>query len=147
LPVVSAVEGAAAGAGAGIALLGDRIVAGPASRFIFPFLGIGLAPDWGLLFTLPRRVGLVAARRLLCDGVPVGGEEAARIGLADALVADDAVMAEAIALAARLARLTADAFARTKRRLLHPSRSLFEELDREVEDQVVLLLGDDFREG
>jgi 2-(1,2-epoxy-1,2-dihydrophenyl)acetyl-CoA isomerase len=147
LPVVSAIEGAAAGAGAGLALLGDRIVVGPGSRLLFPFLGIGLAPDWGQLHTLPRRVGLPVAQRLLCDGAPVGGEEAVRIGLADLLVPDDAVMPEAIALAARLARLPADAYGRMKRRLRQPSASLAEELGREEDDQAVLLLAEDFREG
>ncbi len=147
LPVVSAIEGAAAGAGVGLALLGDRIVVGPGSRLLFPFLGIGLAPDWGQLFTLPQRVGLPVAQRLLCDGAPVGGEEALRIGLADLLVPNDVVMQEAIALAARLARLPADAHARMKRRLRRPSASLAEELGREADDQAVLLLAEDFRVG
>ena len=73
LPVVSAMEGFTAGAAVGLALLGDRIVVGRNARILFPFLKLGLAPDWGQLLTLPRRVGLPVARRLLSDGQPVTG--------------------------------------------------------------------------
>lgn len=147
IPVVSAMEGVTAGAAVGLALLGDRIVIGRGARVLFPFLKLGLAPDWGQLLTLPRRVGLPVARRLLSDGQAVGGEEAVRLGLADAVHADDQVMAEAVALAAALARLPGEAFARMKQRLHHPSATLDEELQREEADQAVCLTGEDFREG
>lgn len=147
IPVVSAMEGVTAGAAVGLALLGDRIVIGRGARVLFPFLKLGLTPDWGQLLTLPRRVGLPAARRLFSEGEAVGGEEALRIGLVDALCEDAEVMDRAVALAASLARLPQDAFARMKRRLNQPSATLAEELQREEADQAVCLLGDDFREG
>ena len=147
VPVVSAIEGIGAGAAIGLALLGDRIVVGECTKILFPFLRLGLAPDWGQLLTLPRRVGLPAARRILCDGVPVSGAEALRIGLADTLVADAQVMATAVAQAAELALLPREAFRRMKARLDDPSRSLAEELAREEIDQAVCLLGDEFVEG
>lgn len=147
VPVVSAMEGVTAGAAVGLALLGDRIVIGRGARVLFPFLKLGLAPDWGQLLTLPRRVGLPVARRLLSDGEAVGGEEALRIGLADALCEDAEVMERAVALAASLARLPTEAFGRMKQRLNHPSASLDEELGREETDQAVCLLSDDFLEG
>lgn len=147
VPVVSAIEGIGAGAAVGLALMGDRIVVGEGTRILFPFLKLGLVPDWGQLLTLPRRVGLPVARRILTEGVPVSGNEAHRIGLADTLVADAQVMATAVAQAAELTLLPREAFARMKARLNHPSTSLAEELAREENDQAVCLLGDDFVEG
>ncbi len=144
---VSAMEGFAAGAVVGLALLGDQIVAGPGTKVMFPFLKLGLAPDWGQLLTLPRRVGIGAARRVLTSGETVTGEEALRIGLADVLVPDDQVMATAVARAAALALLPHEAFGRMKMRLNQPSASIEDELAREEDDQAVLLTGDDFREG
>lgn len=147
VPVVSAIEGIGAGAAVGLALMGDRIVVGEGTKILFPFLKLGLVPDWGQLLTLPRRVGLPMARRILTDGAPVSGAEAHRIGLADTLVADAQVMASAVAQAAELALLPREAFARMKARLNHPSTSLAEELAREENDQAVCLLGEDFVEG
>lgn len=147
VPVVSAMEGVTAGAAVGLALLGDRIVIGRKARVLFPFLRLGLAPDWGQLLTLPRRVGLPVARRLLSEGRPVEGEEALRIGLADALCDDGEVMDAAVRMACALALLPREAFARMKRRLNRPSGSLDEELAREEADQAVCLTGDDFLEG
>jgi 2-(1,2-epoxy-1,2-dihydrophenyl)acetyl-CoA isomerase len=147
VPVVSAMEGYAAGAAVGLALLGDHLVGGPGTRVLFPFLRLGLVPDWGQLMTLPRRVGLGAARRLLTGGTPLGGEEAHRLGLLDTLVADAEVMDAAVHQAAEMARLPREAFARMKARLNEPSHSLAAELAREETDQIVCLLGDDFEEG
>ena len=147
VPVVSAMEGIASGAAVGLALLGDRIVAGRGTRVLFPFLKLGLTPDWGQLLTLPRRVGLPAARRVLSDGAPVSGEEALRIGLADVLVDDAQVMDTAVQMAQALAALPSEAFGRMKQRLNHPSASLDDELAREETDQAVCLLGEDFAEG
>ncbi len=146
-PVVSAIEGFGAGAAVGLALLGDRIVVGPGTKLLFPFLKLGLTPDWGQMLTLPRRVGVGVASRILCAGVAVGGEEAQRFGLADALVPDADVMAHAVEQAQALAALPLDAFARMKARLHSPSASLAEELAREVQDQAVCMTSDDFREG
>jgi 2-(1,2-epoxy-1,2-dihydrophenyl)acetyl-CoA isomerase len=147
IPVVSAVEGIGAGAAVGLALLGDHIVVGEGTRILFPFLKLGLVPDWGQMLTLPRRVGVREARRILTAGEPVRGEEAHRIGLADAMVADEQVMACAIAKASELAQLPMGAFARMKDRLTRVSSSLDAELQREEDDQALSLTGDEFREG
>lgn len=147
MPVVSAMEGIAAGAVVGLALLGDQIVAGPGTKVLFPFFKLGLTPDWGQLLTLPRRVGIGPARRILTAGVPVGGEEAERLGLVDLLVPDAEVMATAVQQAAALAQLPQEAFARMKRRLNEVSPTLDAELAREETDQAVCLTGPDFREG
>ena len=147
IPVVTAMEGVSAGACVGLALLGDRIVVGRGTKILFPFLKLGLAPDWGSLLTLPRRVGSAVALQIGCSGDPITGPEAHGLGLADELVDDNEVMATAVARAEELARLPQEAFARMKRRLKSPSASLDEELRREEDDQAVLLLGPDFKEG
>lgn len=146
-PVVSAAEGFCAGAVVGVALLGDNIVVGRDSRILFPFLKLGLTPDWGLLYSLPSRVGVATARRLFASGKPLKGEEAFRIGLADEDVGDGDVMAAAIERAAALSRLSPRAYARMKQRLLSPAATLDEALAREEADQAEMLTGPDFREG
>lgn len=147
MPVVAAAEGFCAGAVVGLALLGDHIVVGKATKILFPFFKLGLAPDWGMLRTLPARVGLRNARRLLLTSEPIAGEDAYALGLADDYVGDADVMAAAITRAQTLAALPQDAFTRMKRRLNDPAPSLDAELQREEDDQAVLLLGEDFREG
>ena len=147
IPVVSAVEGFCAGAAVGVSLLGDFIVVGQGSKIIFPFMGLGLVPDWGGMMLLPRRVGVAKARQLMTAGKTTSGEEAYRIGLADEYVGEADIMAAAIVLAETMALLPQAAFDRFKERLNHPSASLEEELQREEDDQAVLLLGAEFNEG
>jgi enoyl-CoA hydratase/carnithine racemase len=147
IPVVTAIEGFGAGAAVGLALLGDHIVMGEGAKVLFPFLKLGLAPDWGQLLTLPRRVGLTTARRILMSGSAVTGAQALAIGLADELVADADAMTAAVAKAVQLSRLPTEAFARMKSRLNHPSASLADELVREEADQAACLLSDQFGEG
>ena len=142
LPVVTAIEGIGAGAAMGLALLGDHIVVGEGARILFPFLKLGLTPDWKLLHTLPRRVGLPTARRILTQSQPIGGPEALRIGLAE-----DQVMDAAIAKAVELSQLQLGAFGRMKRRLNKNASSFIDELSREQDDQAACLLGPEFIEG
>ena len=146
-PIVSAAEGFCAGAAVGLALLGDSIIVGKDTRILFPFLKIGLVPDWALLRSLPLRVGTATARRLFTSGKPVTGEEALRIGLADEDVGESDVMAAAVERAAALSRLSPNAYARMKQRLLSPALTLDEALACEEVDQAEMLTGPDFREG
>jgi 2-(1,2-epoxy-1,2-dihydrophenyl)acetyl-CoA isomerase len=147
LPIVTAMEGFSAGACVGLALLGDHIVVGENTRILFPFMKLGLIPDWGLLHTLPRRVGLPAARRLLVSADTLSGVDAGRIDLADEVVADADVMAAAVRRAAQFSALPRAAHARMKARLAFPPTTLDEDLRREEDDQAALLLSEDFREG
>ncbi|KAF0809979.1 enoyl-CoA hydratase [Alcanivorax sp. S71-1-4] len=147
VPVVTAMEGIAAGASIGMALLGDVIVVGERTRILFPFLKLGLTPDWGMLLTLPRRVGVGRARRMFSAGDLISGPAAFEAGLADVLVADDVVMATAVAQAEALAALPREAFARMKARLNSVSMTLDDELAREEDDQAQCLLGAEFTEG
>lgn len=147
LPVVAAVEGMAVGAGAGLALLADAIVSGPSSKFAFPFLQLGLVPDWGLLASLPRRIGAGAARRLIIGQRRIDGSEAQRLGLVDELAEDAEVMDAAIRHACAMAALPRAAFAQLKKRLAPSSPTLEEALSADEADQTRLLTSDDFREG
>lgn len=146
VPVVSAVEGFCAGAAVGLALLGDHIVVGNSSKILFPFMRLGLVPDWGTLRTLPARVGVATAKRIMTNGQVILADQALSIGLADTH-GGDAVMEHAVEQAVVLSTLPTDAFFRLKQRLLHPSRSLSDEWQREEDDQAELLLGPDFKEG
>lgn len=147
VPVVSAAEGFCAGAAIGLALLGDHVVVSAATKILFPFMKLGLVPDWGMLRTLPARVGLAAARRLLISGRIILSEEALRMNLVDECAQDQNTMTAAIERAVTLSQLPQEAFARMKVRLNQPSASFEDELAREQKDQVELLLGADFREG
>jgi 2-(1,2-epoxy-1,2-dihydrophenyl)acetyl-CoA isomerase len=147
IPVVTAMEGVAAGACIGLALLGDWIVAGEGAKILLPFMKLGLVPDWGMQHTLPQRVGLPAARRLFMVDKPISAREALQAGLVDDLAADGDVMPVAVGQAERFAALPQEAFSRLKARLNRPASSLDQDLAREEEDQASLLLGADFREG
>ncbi|MBB5119084.1 enoyl-CoA hydratase [Streptomyces eurocidicus] len=114
-PVIAAVHGVAAGAGAVLALAADFRVADPTARFAFLFTKVGLSGgDMGAAYLLPRVVGLGHATRLLMLGEPVAAPEAERIGLISRLTAEGAAHTEAAALARRLADGPALAHAQTK---------------------------------
>ncbi|MEV0259916.1 enoyl-CoA hydratase family protein [Streptomyces sp. NPDC050617] len=114
-PVVAAVHGVAAGAGAVLALAADFRVADPSARFAFLFTRVGLSGgDMGAAYLLPRVVGLGHATRLLMLGEPVRAPEAERIGLISELVDEGRAPAAAAALARRLAEGPALAYAQTK---------------------------------
>jgi 2-(1,2-epoxy-1,2-dihydrophenyl)acetyl-CoA isomerase len=146
-PVVAAVERVAAGAAAGIALLADRVVIGHKASLLFPFLRLGLVPDWGLMQTVTRRVGLSHAARIFIDNAAVTGTEAAAIGLADQAVDDEEVMPQALAAAINLAALPMAAFARMKFALRDAAQPDPLNLAYEAAAQSACLTGPEFVEG
>jgi len=101
LPVVSLVHGPAAGAGANIALAADFVLATPKAMFMQAFGRIGLVPDWGGFYVLPRLVGLQRAKELVFTARKVGAEEAKAMGLVHDIVAEDGALAAAQAFARR----------------------------------------------
>jgi 2-(1,2-epoxy-1,2-dihydrophenyl)acetyl-CoA isomerase len=115
IPVVAAVNGVAAGAGANLALGCDMVVAARSASFIQAFARIGLIPDCGGTWLLPRLVGRARAVGLAMTGDKLGAEEAERIGLIWQCVDDAALMDSALALATRLAALPSKALAETRR--------------------------------
>lgn len=147
IPVVTAVEGMGVGNSVGLALLGDYIIMGDDAFIMFPFLKLGLIPDWGILRSLPRRIGLAKARRVLMTCERINAEQSMAMGLVDKLVSKAEVMAEAINEAEGLAKLPVDAFARMKKRLNHIAVTLDEELASEEGNQSACLLAAEFVEG
>ncbi|MGE4481786.1 enoyl-CoA hydratase/isomerase family protein [Acidocella sp.] len=101
-PLVVAVNGPAAGAGLSLAMLGDIVIAEPEAHFSAAYSAIGLTPDLGQSWLLPRLVGLRRAQELMLTNRRVGAREAAEIGLITRVAAGDA-LAEASALAVELA--------------------------------------------
>ncbi|HEY8452662.1 MAG: enoyl-CoA hydratase-related protein [Micromonosporaceae bacterium] len=136
-PVVAAVRGMAAGAGAGLAFLADFRVGGPSTGFTMAFANVGLAADTGISWSLPRLVGHAKAAELLMLGGTVRAEEAHRLGLLTTLVdSDDEVLPAAQELAARLAAGPTVAYAQIKRELAHAG-GLAQALEVEADAQKV----------
>jgi 2-(1,2-epoxy-1,2-dihydrophenyl)acetyl-CoA isomerase len=147
-PVVCAVNGVAAGAGANIALACDIVVAGRSATFLQAFAKIGLMPDSGGTYFLPRLVGTARALglALLADKLPA--EEAARIGLIWKCVDDAQLMDEARAIAAAFGKGPTKAYGAIKEALYaSPHNSLDAQLNFERDVQRELGRTEDYREG
>jgi len=147
-PVVCAVNGAAAGAGMGLALVGDIVLLGASAQLSVAYTAIGLSPDGGTSWLLPRLVGLRKAQELCLTNRRVKAEEAERIGLVTRVVTDEELQVEALAVATQLALGATGALGAT-RRLLRDSFSSGIEAQLELESRSIAALGrsQDGREG
>ncbi|MFI8851231.1 enoyl-CoA hydratase family protein [Streptomyces sp. 891-h] len=147
-PVIAAVHGAAAGAGAVLALAADFRVADPTARFAFLFTKVGLSGgDMGAAYLLPRVVGLGHATRILMLGEPVRAPEAERIGLLSQLVSEGETEQAAHALARRLADGPALAHAQTKALLTAElDLPLAGAVELDAATQALLMHGEDYKE-
>ncbi|WP_117214465.1 enoyl-CoA hydratase-related protein [Allorhizocola rhizosphaerae] len=147
-PVIAAVRGAAAGAGASLALLADFRVGGPDTSFLMAFARVGLAADTGASWTLPRLIGHAKATELLMLAEPVNASAAWNLGLLTKLVGDDEqVLPSAQELAARLAAGPTVAYGQIKRELLHAAvNSLESTLEVEAQAQAACGITSDHRE-
>ncbi|MEV4738630.1 enoyl-CoA hydratase family protein [Streptomyces sp. NPDC049555] len=147
-PVVAAVHGVAAGAGAVLALAADFRIADPTARFVFLFTKVGLSGgDMGAAYLLPRVVGLGHATRLLMLGEPVVAAEAERIGLVGELVEEGGADAAARSLARRLASGPALAHAQTKALLTAElDMPLAASLELDAATQALLMTSADYAE-
>lgn len=147
-PVVAAVQGAAVGAGLGLALVADFRIATPEARFVANFVQLGLHPGFGISAVLERVIGRQRAAMMLLTGRRIRGEEAERWGLVDQLVAADALDATALALAHEVAAGAPLAVASTRRTLRGDLRALVEmATDHELAEQARLMRTEDFVEG
>jgi 2-(1,2-epoxy-1,2-dihydrophenyl)acetyl-CoA isomerase len=135
-PVIAAVDGAAFGAGFSLALAADFILATPRARFCMSFLRIGLLPDCGAFYTLPRKVGPQRARELMLSAREVGGEEALRIGIAMELHEPGQLLPRAQALARSFTDASPTAVS-TIKRALADAGELAQLLDTEAAGQAL----------
>jgi 2-(1,2-epoxy-1,2-dihydrophenyl)acetyl-CoA isomerase len=148
MPVVCAVNGIAAGAGANLALACDIVLAGKSASFLQAFARIGLIPDVGGTWVLPRLAGAARARALAILAEPLSAERAADWGLIWQVVDDDKLMGEAHALAARLAKQATIGIALTKRALdAAETNTLDQQLDLERDLQDEAAHTPDYAEG
>lgn len=134
-PVIAAVNGVAAGAGANIALCSDLIVASKSASFIQVFSKIGLIPDSGGTYFLPRLVGWQKAAALFMFGEKLPAEEAERIGMIYKVLNDDNFQQEAFEIARSLAQMPTKALAFTKQAL---NNSLVNNYEDQLQDEEIL---------
>ncbi len=147
-PVIAAVNGVAAGAGANLALACDLVLAARSARFIQAFCKLGLVPDSGGTYVLPRLVGQARAMGLALLGEPLPAEQAAAWGLIWRVVDDERLQAEAVALARQLATQPTTGLGLIKRALNASAAStLDEQLDLERDLQREAGRTEDYREG
>jgi 2-(1,2-epoxy-1,2-dihydrophenyl)acetyl-CoA isomerase len=114
-PVLAAVNGVAAGAGLSLALACDLRFAAESARFVVAFVKIGLVPDAGMLYFLPRLIGPGKTLELSWTGDPIGAHEAYELGMVNKVLPDDQVLVHTQELAARLAHGPAKTIALIKR--------------------------------
>lgn len=148
VPVLCAVNGVAAGAGANIAFAGDIVVASRSASFIQAFSKIGLVPDSGGTWILPRLIGIQHASALMMLGDKVTAEEALNCGMVYKVFEDASFMENVMVLASRLASMPTRALILTRELLKKSaSSSLDEQLDSEGEFQAIAASTADYREG
>lgn len=146
LPVIAAVQGAAFGAGLSLASACDFIVADAGSQFGAVYAHVGVMPDWGVLWSLPQRVGMARCRKMLMFSQILDGTQAYAIGLVDELVEPGHVLSRAVEMGEQLARSAPGPLAATKT-LIARAQGLDTLLDWEADTQALLIASQDFAEG
>ena len=147
-PIVAAVNGVAAGAGASLALACDIVVATESATFVQAFSKLGLIPDSGGTFILPRLIGMQKAAALMMTGEPVPAKDAEKMGMIYKSYSDSSFESESWNLVSKLAKMPTKGLGLTKR-LLNASSSndLEDQLNMEDECQVIAAETADFKEG
>ncbi len=147
-PTIAMVHGAAVGGGCLLAAACDMRLCGENARFALPFVRIGLGPDWGGAYILPRLIGVAKTLEMLYTGEAIDAAEALRVGLANRVWPDGELRERTTAFAQKLAQHPADALARFKKLLLTSVDASFEasaELERAC--QLESFRSADFTEG
>lgn len=135
MPVICAVNGVAAGAGANLAIACDIVIAGESASFIQSFSKIGLVPDTGGTWFLPRAIGLPMASALMMTGEKISASRAAELGMIYRVVSDDQLQSESMKLASALAQMPTKGLALTKRAL---NESMTNDLPAQLEVEEAL---------
>lgn len=148
IPVIAAAEGWAAGAGMSIICASDVIVGGPSSAFLPAYPGIGLSPDGGMTWTLPRLIGFARARDLLLTNSSIRGSAAHSAGLITRYTEDDQILSTAHELATRIAHQSKSSLAAVKSLLwTAQNNDLSTQLDAEADSISTCAASPDGREG
>ncbi len=147
-PIIAAINGAAAGAGMNLALACDMRIASTAAKFAQSFVKRGLAPDWGGSYFLPRVVGVAKASELIFTGETIDAAEALKLGIVNAVVAPEELMAAALQLAKKIAAGPPITIALAKRAIHHNlEANLRSALEFETFAQGICKETDDYKEG
>ena len=147
LPIVSAINGAAVGAGAAVALLADVSIAGQSAKVIDGHVKIGVAAGDHAALIWPLLCGMAKAKYYLLTNEPLTGAEAERIGLVSRVVADEALLDTARQVARQLAAGSPRAIAATKRSLNHWLRAAWPAFEHSLNAEIAGFAGADAREG
>ncbi|MEJ8816138.1 enoyl-CoA hydratase/isomerase family protein [Variovorax ureilyticus] len=145
--IIAAVDGPAFGAGLGLASCCDLLVAGETARFCCAFVRVGAMPDAGLFWSLPARVGVARARRMMIFADEFSGAQALEMGLADEHAAQGSALPAAHAMARRLAAGPGRAYTRIKSGLRQAPMSIEQALAFQIDNAPGLFASEDFREG
>jgi 2-(1,2-epoxy-1,2-dihydrophenyl)acetyl-CoA isomerase len=148
IPIVSGVQGYAAGIGMALALAGDHVVAARSARFWVPFVARGFTPDSATTFLLPHLVGVVRAKQMILRGERIDGARAAEWGLVSEVVDDDG-LDDAVEVVAREFATGPTVALGLARQLVHRNLTadLAEALEREAITEELAVRSDDFKEG
>lgn len=146
-PVIAAVNGTAAGAGVGLVAMADLAICGRGSRFNLAYTSVGLTPDGGTSYLLPRIVGVKRAMELLLLNRTLSAAEALAWGLVNEVAADERLLTRALEVAAALAQGPAGAFGATKRLVAHSLGAFESHMVMESESIAAHAVSADGREG
>jgi 2-(1,2-epoxy-1,2-dihydrophenyl)acetyl-CoA isomerase len=147
-PVVIGVRGHAVGGGLGLALTGDLLIAGEGAKFIPGFFRVGVVPDIGSMYHIPRLIGMAATKRLLFTGATLSAQEALELGLVARIVPDEAVDETGFAEATRLANGPAEVMGLAKTLMARSfETSLHDMFAFEGFGQVLAMSNPEFHEG
>lgn len=147
-PVVIGMRGAAVGGGMGLALTGDMLILGESAKLISGFFRLGVVPDVGTMYHLPRLIGMARAKNFLFGGATMSAQEALELGLAAKVVADDEVESAGMAEAVRLATGPAEVMGLAKSLMARSfETSLMDMMAFEGLGQALAMANPEFHEG
>ncbi|RVU05795.1 enoyl-CoA hydratase [Novosphingobium umbonatum] len=147
-PVVTIINGAAAGAGLSLAIAGDVVVAGASAHFSAAYSAVGLTPDGGMSWLLPRLIGWRRAQEMLLTNRRVSANEAEAMGLVTRMVPDEEVIEQGLAMAEKLARGPVAALGKTRLLLAQgQEQDLSTHLDKEAQSIAEAVALPEAREG
>ena len=147
-PVVVGVRGAAVGGGMGLALTGDVVIAGESAKFVSGFFRLGVVPDIGTMYHLPRLIGMARAKNFLFSGGTMSAQEALELGLVAKVVADDQLEDAGLTEAARLAEGPAEIMGLAKTLMARSFETTLADMFAfEGFGQVLAMSSPEFREG